>query len=73
MISEFHTLIPRCNYSMSHLSIDSSMTIVFDASGKPMSKPTGDDGDAAANDDQEEETQPLIDVTKLKSNTSAIF
>ncbi|KAG0143204.1 hypothetical protein CROQUDRAFT_49175 [Cronartium quercuum f. sp. fusiforme G11] len=50
---------------MSHLAIDSSMTIVFDASGKPISSQDDDKDDA---NNPEEEEQPLIDVSKLKCN-----
>ncbi|PLW33841.1 hypothetical protein PCASD_15888 [Puccinia coronata f. sp. avenae] len=48
---------------MSHLSVDSSMTIIFDASGKPFSQNSDDDTAVAP----EEERQTLLDVSKLKS------
>ncbi|EGG07226.1 uncharacterized protein MELLADRAFT_62786 [Melampsora larici-populina 98AG31] len=48
---------------MSHLAIDSTMTIVFDASGKSLTDLPDDDKDDAV---QEEDEQPMIDVSKLK-------
>lgn len=51
---------------MSHLSIDSSMTIIFDASGKPFSQNSNDDA-PPMQDAVEDDLQPLIDVSKLKS------
>lgn len=50
---------------MSHLAIDSTMTIVFDASGKSLTDLPDDDKDDAV---QEEDEQPRIDVSKLKSS-----
>ncbi|KNZ61904.1 hypothetical protein VP01_133g3 [Puccinia sorghi] len=47
---------------MSHLSVDSSMTIIFDASGKPFSQNSDDDSTAAP----EEERPTLLDVSRLK-------
>lgn len=49
-------------YRMSHLSVDSSMTIIFDASGKPFSQNSDDDSTAAP----EEERPTLLDVSRLK-------
>ncbi|MBW0496405.1 hypothetical protein O181_036120 [Austropuccinia psidii MF-1] len=54
---------------MSHLAIDSSMTIIFDSSGKPFSLNSADDLQA------EEEGQ-VLDISKLKStflNSAADF
>jgi len=48
---------------MSHLSVDSSMTIIFDASGKPFSQNSDDDSTAIP----EEERPTLLDVSRLKS------
>ncbi|OAV97833.1 hypothetical protein PTTG_07289 [Puccinia triticina 1-1 BBBD Race 1] len=49
---------------MSHLSVDSSMTIIFDASGKPFSQNSDED---QATRDIAEERPTLLDVSKLKS------
>ncbi|KAH9472635.1 hypothetical protein Pst134EA_003242 [Puccinia striiformis f. sp. tritici] len=51
---------------MSHLSVDSSMTIIFDASGKPFSQ-NSDDDSPTTQDAAEEERPILLDVSKLKS------
>ncbi|KAA1101883.1 hypothetical protein PGT21_032183 [Puccinia graminis f. sp. tritici] len=50
---------------MSHLSVDSSMTIIFDASGKPFSQ--NSDDDQATQNTAEDEHPTLLDVSKLKS------
>ncbi|CAH7687255.1 condensin complex subunit 2/barren [Phakopsora pachyrhizi] len=54
---------------MSLLSIDSSMTIVFDASGKPFTRNPGEENGSTLKEAEEDdnESQQLIDVTKLKA------